>query len=203
MKRVPEWVWWVAGGLVLLVAVPGGAVVVTKVVTDRATFLRQIAGEIARQLEELRPDLSPEARREAGRIVAAQAAHETGFGKAVAWREGWNFGNVTAGASWTGPVVLGGDTEPDASGRYVKITQRFRKYASLGESVSDFLRLLSWPRYRAARDALFRGDLDTYALRLRDDDPATVQIEGGYYTAPLASYTAGLRALYVAAKVAA
>jgi hypothetical protein len=189
--------------IVLIALVPGGAaVVVVAVSRSRAEFLRLIAGEVARQLEELRPDLTAEQRLEAARILAAQAALESGYGKTRAFREGFNFGNVSAGASWAGPVILGGDLEYSVGGEVKRITQRWRKYGSLAEAVSDFFLLLSWSRYRPARAALFAGDAAAYAARLRNDDPSTATIEGGYYTAPLAEYQAGLSSALTASRKA-
>jgi flagellum-specific peptidoglycan hydrolase FlgJ len=173
---------WLVGLLIILVAVPGGALVVV-VQLDRKRFYNLIRDEVARQLSDLRPDLDDAARTKAAEIVAAQAALETNWGSTPAWKQGWNFGNITAGSSWTGPVVEGGDTEPNAAGVYVPITQRFRKYGSLAEAVSNYFTLLSWPGYQPARDALFRGDANGFAAQLR---------QGGYYTAPLADYQGGI-----------
>lgn len=196
MTRAQRRALWIAGTALAVVAVavtPGGAIVaagVAKVVDaikarGRRPFLEQVGAEVRRELEELRPDLSPDDRARVAAIVAAQAGLETSDGRTVAWREGWNFGNVTAGSSWHGPVVEGGDTEPDAAGVYVPIVQRFRKYGSIREAVGDFFRLLSWTRYVAARDALMRGDADGYAAALR---------AGGYFTAPLEDYRGGIAA---------
>jgi hypothetical protein len=159
----------------------------------RAAFLDLVRDEVQRQLGELRPDLGELELGRAAALLAAQAGFETGYGRSPAWRKGWNGWNVTAG-SWTGPVTVAGDTEPNAAGDYVRIVARFRAYETLADAVSDMLSLLSWPRYRAARDRLLAGDAAGYAQRLRDDDPATVQREGGFFTAPLAEYRAGLEA---------
>lgn len=168
----------------------------------RASFLRLVRDELARQLEELRPDLSDAERKRAGEIVAAQAALETGYGKTPAWLQGWNFGNVTAGSSWVGPVVQAGDREPDRNDRdgdgdreeLVPISARFRKYESLAAATSDFLRLLMWTRYRPALEALVAGDAAGYVAKLR---------AGGYFTAPLDGYRAGvLAALELAEELA-
>lgn len=177
--------WVVVLVVLLIIAVPGGAAVVVTQIVSRKLFFKTIRDEVARQLEELRPDLTPAARLRAGEIVAAQAALETGWGRTPGWKQGWNFGNITAGSSWTGPVVEGGDTEPSKTDptKYVPITQRFRKYGSLAEAVSDYFRFLSWTRYQPARDALFAGDEVRFAVKLR---------EGGYYTAPLADYQGGI-----------
>jgi hypothetical protein len=171
--------------LVLLLAVGGGVIVMAA--RGRKEVHDQVAAEVERQLAELRPDLSDDARGQAGNILGAQAVLETGGGRTIAWRQGWNFGNVTAGASWTGDVVQGGDTEPDASGAYVPITQRFRKYASLADAVTDFLTVvLNWRRERdaGAAELLYAGDADGYVAALR---------QAGYFTAPLTEYQAGVR----------
>lgn len=180
---------WIILAILVLALSAGGVMVLT-----RSQFLALVGREVKRQLDELRPDLTEAQRVEAAAIVAAQAAHETGFGSTIAWRQGWNFGNLTAGPSsmWRGAVTLGGDLEYTKDGKIIKITQRFRRYASLGDATSDYLLFLNWPRYRPARDALMRGDAVAFAEKLRNDDPATVQIEGGYYTAPSASYVAAI-----------
>ena len=155
----------------------------------RRAFLELVGREVARQLEELRPDLSAAARRNAGAIVAAMWAHESGFGSSRAWREGWNGGNVSAGSSWKGETIAGGDLEyaGDGSGSPTRIVQRWRKYASLAAAVSDFFVLLGWSRYQRARDALLVGDAARFAEELR---------AGGYYTASLGSYRAALAGIY-------
>ncbi len=188
------------GALLLYALARGGAAVIPRVVAAlRAAFgrgptFRQVRDEFLRQLAELRPDLTADAQVRAAGVVGAQAVLETGGGVAVAWREGWNFGNVRKG-SWTGPVVYGGDKKPDGKGGYVAESGvAFRRYETLAEAVSDFIRLLGWPRYRAARERLFAGDADGYVRALRDDDPRTSQLEGGYFTAPLAEYQAGVAA---------
>jgi flagellum-specific peptidoglycan hydrolase FlgJ len=185
--------------VLLIILVPGGATVVAvKLIAaarGRKAVFDQVRDEFERQLAELRPDLSPDARLAAARIVAAQAVVETGGGVTPAWRQGWNFGNITAGSAWTGSVISAGDLEYRAGqAAPARITQAFRAYPTLGAAVSDFFNVLAWPRYRPARDALFAGDAAGYAKRLRDDDPATAAVEGGYYTAPLADYQSGILA---------
>lgn len=183
MKRA----WFIVAVILAVVLVPGGAVVgVVAVVRSRKRqdFLDRIAAEVVRHLDELRQDLSPERREVAGRIVAAQAAHETGYGATIGWREGFNFSNLTAGPYWTGAVTAGPDTEPDGQGGWRNISQAFRRYDSLADAVSDYFRALNWTAYRPARDRLMAGDLDGFARALR---------EGGWYTADLGSYVAAMR----------
>lgn len=181
--------------VLVLAVLSGGAVVATKLITaarGRRAVFDQVRAEVERQVAPLLASRDPAKAGRVARIVAAQAVVETGGGVTPAWQQGWNFGNVTAGSSWTGPVVGGGDKEYRPDGSVVTIQQRFRKYPDLAAAVTDFFRVLNWPRYRAAKDALFAENVALYAERLRNDDPTTAQVEGGYYTAPLAEYRAGI-----------
>ncbi len=184
MKRA----WFIALAVLAVIVLPGGAVVGVVAVVNRrrtrAEFLALIQAEVARQLSELRPDLTDAAREVAGRIVAAMAAHETGYGATVAWREGWNFSNLTAGSYWTGDVTPGPDTEPDGRGGWRNITQAFRRYPALPAAVSDYFRALNWPAYRPARDLLMAGDLEGFARALA---------QGGWYTADPGEYVTAMR----------
>lgn len=179
--------------LLVLLSTGGAAVVVATVSSSRKKFLSDLELEVARQLGELRPDLSALTRARAARILAAQAALESGYGSTRAYREGFNFGNVSAGSSWKGATLAGGDLEYGKDGTAKKITQAWRKYPSLAAAVSDFFSLLSWSRYQPARDRLFALDADGYAAQLR---------AGGYYTAPLAEYQKGLRGALAVAESA-
>jgi hypothetical protein len=177
--------------VLLLVAAAGGGVVVVRAQGRRAIF-EQVRDAAIAYLETVRPDLSDAQRLAAGNILGAQAVVETNGGRTIAWREGWNFGNVTAGSSWTGAIVRGGDTEPDATGAYVPITQSFRKYDSLAQAVEDYLPggsigALDWRREKQehAFDFLVAGDAAGYSAALR---------RAGYYTAPEAEYSAGIAA---------
>ena len=159
----------VAAGVLMTIGV--GAVIAAR---GRRQVFEQVKAEVLAQFGDVR----------AADIVAAQAVLETGGGATPAWQKGWNFGNVTAGASWHGPVVEGGDLEYTADGTSSKrIVQRFRAYTDLRAAVADFLALLSWSKYRDALAALSRGDATGYASELR---------KGGYYTAPLAEYQGGI-----------
>ena len=162
-----------------------GWYVVTKVLParTRSGIMAAVGNEVARQLSELRPDLTDPERALAGAIVASQAALETDNGATPAWVRGWNFSNLTAGPYWTGATITAGDTAPDAAGNYMPISQRFRSYPSLAAAVSDYLTALSWPQYRAARDSLMAGDAAGFARNLHS---------GGWYTAPEAGYEAAV-----------
>lgn len=169
--------------VIVLLLIGGGTAVV---VTSRSEFLALIAAEVKRQLSELRPDLSDTRRTRVAQIVAALAAHESGYGSTNQWRLGFNFGNVSRG-SWTGPVIVGGDLEYSAGSDAAKrIRQEWRKYVSLSAAVSDWIKLIGGSRYRAARDALFAGDEVGFASGLR---------AGGYFTAPADKYLAAVRSI--------
>jgi hypothetical protein len=83
--------------------------------------------------------------------VIAQMALEKGWKTPV----DHNYGNITAGQSWKGPIVNRGDT--DAQGK--KITQNFRQYANPGEFMNDYLSLLK-NNYPAAYAELHSDNFD-------------------------------------------
>ena len=172
-------------GLVLVLSL-GGVELIQE--SARAAFMRSISNEVERRLSELRPDLSDTERANAGRLLAALAAHETGYGRTPAWRHGFNFGNVTAGTSWTGAILIGPDTEYDAAGNVRDISQRFRRYGSLSEAVSDWLvGVLNWRRERQERvaDRLYAGDAEGFVRALS---------RAGYFTQPVDDYLAAVNA---------
>jgi flagellum-specific peptidoglycan hydrolase FlgJ len=208
MRRPGRTVLLVLLVVLLVVVVPGGAVVVaTKLIAaarGRRAVFDQVKAEFERQVAPLLASRDPEKAGRVARIVAAQAVVETGGGITKAWQQGWNFGNVRQGSTWKGDLVYAGDKAPDVhdvdhDGDRAELVPEvgvaFRKYVSLAAAVEDFLALLNWPRYRPARDALFAEDPALYAERLRNDDPSTAQVEGGYYTAPLAEYRSGILAV--------
>lgn len=126
-------------------------------------------------------------------IVIAQGALESGWGKSLVSRSGFNHWNLTAGKSWRGPVIGGGDLEyPPDGGPPVRIRQRFRRYGSHHEAVVDYFAFLrGFRRYARALDALLLGKDGEFLTWLRNDDPATAEVEGGFFTAPLADYRLG------------
>lgn len=129
--------------------------------------------------------LSPEARQ----IAVAQACFESGYGQSRVARLGHNYWNLTRIKSDTRPIIEGGDTEYDEQGRVKPIRQRFRAYTSDAEGIADYLHFLSVnDRYKAAYAALLAGNCPEYVRRLREDDPATPEPEGGFFTLPLAQY---------------
>ncbi|HEY1794555.1 MAG TPA: glucosaminidase domain-containing protein [Stellaceae bacterium] len=86
------------------------------------------------------------------RILLAQAAIETGWGRSVV---GNNLFGIKAGSSWAGATVSSGTHEYE-NGQYVSITDNFRAYPSYEASVQDFVSMVkNSPRYQAA---LGKGD---------------------------------------------
>jgi hypothetical protein len=108
-------------------------------------------------------------------IVIAQAALETGWGRSV---QGNNFFGVKAGSTWKGSTTDFA-THEVINGQRVGMTDRFRAFGSLGESVDNYGKLLAGnARYAGvigadahdAADALQRGGYATdprYAQQLK------------------------------------
>ena len=86
------------------------------------------------------------------RILLAQAAIETGWGRSVV---GNNLFGIKAGSSWSGAQVTA-PTHEYENGQMVAISDSFRAYPSYQASVQDFVALVkNSPRYQAA---LGKGD---------------------------------------------
>lgn len=120
-------------------------------------------------------------------MIVAHAAYESGWGKgAKAAREGNNLFNITAGRSWTGPVVGGNDVEYDAAGNVKPITQRFRAYPSVEASIADYLAFLNSTQYRQAYQALLAADPAAFIQALS---------AAHYFTLPESQYEAGYRSV--------
>jgi flagellar protein FlgJ len=84
------------------------------------------------------------------RILLAQAAIETGWGRSVV---GNNIFGIKAGSSWTGATVTT-PTHEYENGKYVQINGAFRSYPTLDAAVHDFVSLVSnSSRYKAALGA--------------------------------------------------
>jgi flagellar protein FlgJ len=102
------------------------------------------------------------------RVLLAQAALETGWGRSVV---GNNVFGIKAGPAWSGAAVTAATHEVE-NGRSVPQTAAFRAYGSLAEAVHDFVSLIAGSsRYRAAIGA--GDDAKGYAAAL---------IKGGYAT---------------------
>jgi len=120
-------------------------------------------------------------------LLVAHGAYESGWGNATAYRQGNNAFNITRGANDSGPTVTGGDTECDAAGNCRPITQRFRAYYNLEDSVADYLKFIQQPRFGSAYSLLAQGD-PTFVYPLR---------QGGYYTQPADTYFSNIKSVLV------
>ena len=69
--------------------------------------------------------------------LIAKNALESAWGKSA--QGDYNFGNITAGKSWTGRIVQGGDKNAEGKA----ITQKFRAYDSLDDYVKDEIQFLT------------------------------------------------------------
>ncbi|MBL8266922.1 flagellar assembly peptidoglycan hydrolase FlgJ [Steroidobacter sp.] len=109
--------------------------------------------------------------------LVAQAALETGWGKAVpshgSGSSSYNLFGIKAGSSWEGATANVPTLEFE-DGVAVRKVERFRAYSSPADSFNDYARLIgNNPRYENARGA--GGDVTTFASALQ---------EGGYATDP-------------------
>ena len=140
-------------------------------------------------------------------LVIAQGAYESGWGKSAPAARGFNDWNLTAGSSWKGGVLNGGDTEFVAGVVAPrKIVQRFRQYDSTAASIIDFFRFLSTPRYADALAKLNAGDAgfvaELGAFKYGADGKTAVPawpagvVKGGFYTLPIEKYVRGFTACY-------
>lgn len=180
-----KWLWLGIGGLFLLLAATAGGAAMVYAYNDKKSFAKMMDGI----LEQL--GLAPQTRL----IVLAHAGVETALGTAGTAPSGNNFWNISAGtttkpsSSWTGPVVLGGDQEPDGQGGWKNIVQRWRAYADAMEGARDYLAFLSRSTpipgfkksYADAWNKALAGDVIGFVYTLRD---------AGYYTADASKYLA-------------
>ena len=92
------------------------------------------------------------------RLLLAQAALETGWGRAMPQRDGesaHNLFGIKAGASWSGAAVESWTLEHEG-GVTAPQRERFRAYGNTAESFADYVSLLSTARRYA--DALAQAD---------------------------------------------
>ncbi|TYC55669.1 hypothetical protein FMN50_11530 [Rhodobacterales bacterium] len=77
------------------------------------------------------------------RLAAAQASVETGYGKSV---KGNNYFGIKAGKSWSGSVQ-NFRTWEEVNGQKVNVSDKFRKYENLEESLKDWVGTVTrrWP----------------------------------------------------------
>ncbi len=168
--------------------------------------LSSTKNEFAAAVEAAVTRVRPSASRQTQQLMAAWAAHESGWGKTRQAQLGFNLWNVSKG-SWSGPVLDGGDTEYRNGQRgSTRITQQWRQYATLDAAVSDLLGLLQNSRYVNYREAyakLMQGDAGfATALGVNEVGPngAIQRVDqrtdsAGFYTAPRSKYAQSVSAL--------
>ena len=124
--------------------------------------------------------IAPLARRAAerlgidSRVLMAQSALETGWGRAIsADRHGssHNLFNIKADSDWSGPSLSVATVEY-RDGLAVREQQRFRVYSSFSESFDDYVALLNErPRYQAALASA--GEPEQFLRQLQNAGYAT------------------------------
>jgi len=107
--------------------------------------------------------------------IVSHAALETGWGRSLPVKaEGassFNLFGIKAGRAWRGDAAVASTIE-FAGGAAVRQDERFRAYASLGEGVADYARLLgNSSRYSAALNT--GGDVAAFANALQEAGYAT------------------------------
>ena len=141
--------------------------------TEIAAFTASLAPALQQAAEQL--GVSP-------RILLAQAALETGWGRSVV---GNNVFGIKAGPSWSGAVVKAATHEVQNGGTVTR-TDSFRSYASLPEAVQDFASLIAnSDRYRQALGAA--DNAAAYASALAAGGYATDSAYGAKLAAVAAS----------------
>ena len=135
-------------------------------VTPKLTFTAQLYNSLRRYLD-VQPAL----------LATAMGVYESGTGTASPYKHGYNVFNITDGGYWSGKgrevwEVEKADDEYDSAGNYVgKITQRWRVYKDLDESVDDYISFLSVQnggRYKKAYAALQSADSYGFVYALYD-----------------------------------
>lgn len=94
------------------------------------------------------------------RLMAVQAALETGSGKSV---PGFNYFGVKAFSSWKGQKQLLWTHEADSNGVLQRVQRYFRKYASLEEGIHDRIAVMKH-NFPKANDA---ADIDSAIFELQ------------------------------------
>lgn len=127
---------------------------------EQLAFAATLDNVTARVLPELTP---------AGRaLLVAHGCLESGFGKAAAYRTGFNAFNLTAGPAWRGAKWTQPNGDSDARGR--RITQTWRAYPTLEACILDYWDFLgplqNRGRYTPARAALEEGNLLAFSRLL-------------------------------------
>lgn len=102
-------------------------------------------------------------------VPIAQAILESGFGSTELAVHANNYFGLKAGKSWTGATITIVTTEC-INGNYVKVTDTFRKYASLEECVKGYFEFLQYDRYSNLKGVV---DNHIFVELLKQDGYAT------------------------------
>jgi hypothetical protein len=119
--------------------------------------------------------------RESLLVLLAQWSLETGGGASMIQ---WNVGNFKASSA--APLYTTYLTTEYVNGQPVKMTANFAAWPSLQAGVTAYLSAMQG-QFGSAWQYVLSGDVDGFAQALSD---------AGYYTAPEATYAAGLEARY-------
>lgn len=105
-------------------------------------------------------------------LIVTQAAHESNYGKSGLALKSNNLFGIKGGASWPGRV----DQWPTwefINGKNVQVMANFRKYDSWEESVRDWIKFISRPRYEKALAAAKAGNSKLFFEELQKAGYAT------------------------------
>ena len=108
-------------------------------------------------------------------VVIAQSAHETGWGDSKPMRDYNAYFGIKPGSSWTGRV-FSADTWEVYDGVPTNVTQLFRAYDSLEDSVADYFDLI-------INNSRYSRALSTYPDDIKNGYDTLYEIwAGGYAT---------------------
>lgn len=102
-------------------------------------------------------------------VPIAQAILESGFGTTELAVHAHNFFGLKAGNSWQGATYTKETTEY-INGEYIKVTDTFRKYASLEDCVKGYFEFLQYSRYENLKGVV---DNHIFVELLKQDGYAT------------------------------
>jgi peptidoglycan L-alanyl-D-glutamate endopeptidase CwlK len=97
-----------------------------------------------------------------GQLALESASRDGQWGQSYLAQNANNYAGLTAGSSWSGPVINRPDKQGEKAGG-VTINQDFRKYGSVQEFADDYVQFIQKPRYALA---LEQKDPYHYALEL-------------------------------------
>ena len=120
-------------------------------------------------------------------IFLSQASLESNWGASGLARQGKNLFGIKVSAAWekAGKPVWVGETEELIDGKFVKIKDRFKQYASWDESIIDWAELIS-QKYKTAYSYAKGSDVAAYGQAI---------VQTGYSTHPrYASLLSGVAA---------